>query len=214
MDGANKFVKGDAIAGIIIVIINIVGGLLIGRFQQGLALGESVAVFTRLTVGDGLVAQVPALLIAIATGLVVTKSASESSLSEDLSNTNHVPTSSICYYRYHVNFNWFCSGNANRAFLTLGSVITWICVVSSSEKIVKEELGIEGEEESGKEAMKKPENLLNTLSLDPISLKTGRNLVPLLILLKTGLIIRTNYSCKIPYRARSWICNSRCSCNG
>ena len=74
MDGANKFVKGDAIAGIIILIINIIGGLLIGRFMQGLSFGDAVTIFTTLSIGDGLVAQVPALLIAIASGLVVTKS--------------------------------------------------------------------------------------------------------------------------------------------
>ena len=72
MDGANKFVKGDAIAGIIILIINIVGGLLIGRFMQGLSFGDAITIFTTLSIGDGLVAQVPALLIAIASGLVVT----------------------------------------------------------------------------------------------------------------------------------------------
>ena len=84
MDGANKFVKGDAIAGIIILIINILGGLLIGRFMQGLSFGDAVTVFTTLSIGDGLVAQVPALLIAIASGLVVTKSASDHSLGKDV----------------------------------------------------------------------------------------------------------------------------------
>ena len=84
MDGANKFVKGDAIAGIIILIINIVGGLLIGRFMQGLSFGDAITIFTTLSIGDGLVAQVPALLIAIASGLVVTKSASDHSLGKDV----------------------------------------------------------------------------------------------------------------------------------
>ena len=76
MDGANKFVKGDATAGIVIVVINIVGGLIIGSLQQGMSAGEAFETFARFTVGDGLVSQLPALLIAIATGLVVTKSAS------------------------------------------------------------------------------------------------------------------------------------------
>ena len=84
MDGANKFVKGDAIAGIIIVLVNIVGGIIIGKFQQGLEIGEAMQIFTTLTIGDGLVAQIPALLISIATGLVVTKSASDVSLGADV----------------------------------------------------------------------------------------------------------------------------------
>ena len=84
MDGANKFVKGDAVAGIVIVIINIVGGLIIGSFQQGMTFSDALTTFARFTVGDGLVSQLPALLIAIATGLVVTKSASKESLGSDV----------------------------------------------------------------------------------------------------------------------------------
>src|SRR5699024_4383084 len=73
MDGASKFVKGDAIAGIVIVLINILVGIIIGMVQMDLSLGESVNTFTRLTVGDGLVSQKPALLIATSTGIVVTR---------------------------------------------------------------------------------------------------------------------------------------------
>ena len=81
MDGANKFVKGDAVAGIIIVIINIVGGLIIEVLAS--VFGDALNI-SRFTVGDGLVSQLPALLIAIATGLVVTKSASNESLGSDV----------------------------------------------------------------------------------------------------------------------------------
>ncbi len=73
MDGASKFVKGDAIAGIIIIIVNIVGGLVVGVAQSGLAFGEALKVYTTLSVGDGLVAQIPGLIIATATGLIITK---------------------------------------------------------------------------------------------------------------------------------------------
>ncbi len=72
MDGATKFVKGDAIAGIIITIINIVAGLIIG-VTSGMPLNEAMQTYTLLTVGDGLVSQIPALLISTATGLVVTR---------------------------------------------------------------------------------------------------------------------------------------------
>ena len=74
MDGASKFVRGDAIAGIIITLVNICGGLVIGIFQAGMSIGEAAAVFTKLTIGDGLVSQVPALLISLAAGLLVTRS--------------------------------------------------------------------------------------------------------------------------------------------
>jgi flagellar biosynthesis protein FlhA len=80
MDGASKFVRGDAIAGIIITIVNIVGGLVIGMLQSGMTLVEAGEVFTQLTVGDGLVSQVPALLISLAAGLLVTRSTQQTNL--------------------------------------------------------------------------------------------------------------------------------------
>ncbi|QDB78185.1 flagellar biosynthesis protein FlhA [Georgenia sp. 311] len=77
MDGSSKFVKGDAIAGIVITIINLVGGFVIGMVQRGMSAGESIETYSLLTVGDGLVTQIPALLMAVATGLVVTRATSD-----------------------------------------------------------------------------------------------------------------------------------------
>ena len=73
MDGAAKFVRGDAIAGLLITVINIIGGLAIGLLRHGMAFGDAAATFTTLTVGDGLVSQIPALLVSTAAGIVVTK---------------------------------------------------------------------------------------------------------------------------------------------
>jgi len=84
MDGASKFVKGDAIAGIIILLINIVGGLVIGVMQRGMPWGEALQTFTLLTVGDGIVTQIPALVISVGTGIIVTRSSSDSSLSGEV----------------------------------------------------------------------------------------------------------------------------------
>jgi flagellar biosynthesis protein FlhA len=81
MDGASKFVKGDAIAGIVIMLINIVGGLVIGVMQMGMRWDQSLQTYTLLTVGDGIVTQVPALVIAVSTGIIVTRSASDGNLS-------------------------------------------------------------------------------------------------------------------------------------
>lgn len=86
MDGASKFVRGDAVAGIVIIIVNIVGGIVIGMLQQGRSLTDAMATFTLLTVGDGLVSQIPALLISTATGIIVTRSASESNLGSDVAS--------------------------------------------------------------------------------------------------------------------------------
>ena len=84
MDGAGKFVRGDAIAGLIIIMVNIVGGVLIGTLQQGRPLVETLATYTTLTVGDGLVSQVPALLISLATGILVSRGSRSTDLSATL----------------------------------------------------------------------------------------------------------------------------------
>lgn len=83
MDGASKFVKGDAVAGIIILLINIVGGLVIGVMQRGMGWSEALQTFTLLTVGDGIVTQIPALVISVGTGIIVTRSAADSNLSAE-----------------------------------------------------------------------------------------------------------------------------------
>jgi len=84
MDGASKFVKGDAIAGIIILLINIVGGLVIGVMQAGMKWDQALHTYTLLTIGDGIVTQVPALVIAVGTGIIVTRSASDANLSAEV----------------------------------------------------------------------------------------------------------------------------------
>lgn len=83
MDGASKFVRGDAIAGIVITVINIVGGLVIGMAEEGMQLAQAGSLFTRLTIGDGLVSQVPAFLVSLAAGLLVTRSTQKSNMSKD-----------------------------------------------------------------------------------------------------------------------------------
>src|SRR5881392_3668335 len=84
MDGASKFVKGDAMAAVMITMINLLGGIVVGVLQQKMPFGEAAQHFSLLTVGDGLAAQIPALLISVATGIIVTRSASERDLGNDI----------------------------------------------------------------------------------------------------------------------------------
>ena len=84
MDGASKFVRGDAVAAVIIVVVNIVGGLTIGILQQGMSPGLAAQTYTLLTVGEGLVAQIPALIVSTATGMIVTRAASENDLGAEM----------------------------------------------------------------------------------------------------------------------------------
>lgn len=180
MDGANKFVKGDAIAGIIIVIINITGGIIIGRFQQEMSIGDALETFARFTVGDGLVSQIPALLIAIATGLVVTKSASDESLGADVKAQIFSQPKAFAVTSGILFLIGLVPGLPTGAFMSMALISALSAWGIVRAKSAEEELSADSSQESAKEAMKKPENLLGTLSLDPISLKTGRNLVPLI----------------------------------
>lgn len=84
MDGASKFVKGDAIAGIVIVLVNLLGGFVIGVAQKGLSFSESIMKYSLLSIGDGLVSQIPALLLSVASGLIVTRAASDGDLGSDV----------------------------------------------------------------------------------------------------------------------------------
>jgi flagellar biosynthesis protein FlhA len=84
MDGSSKFVRGDAIAGIIITVVNVVGGLIIGILQKNMSAGEAAQVYTALSVGDGLVSQIPALIISTAAGIIVTKVSTESTMEQDV----------------------------------------------------------------------------------------------------------------------------------
>lgn len=180
MDGANKFVKGDAVAGIVIVIVNIIGGLLIGRFQQALDLGESTQVYVRLTVGDGLVSQIPALLISVATGLVVTKAASEESFGSDVKRQIFEQPKPFAITAIILLGLSVVPGFPFRYFFLLACLAGLFSLSVVKAKKTQEAHTMQAQQNVAKQAMKKPENLLGTLSLDPISLKVGRNLVPLI----------------------------------
>ena len=84
MDGASKFVRGDAVAGILITIVNIIGGFAIGVLQRDLSLAEALQTYTLLTVGDGLVTQIPALITSTAAGIIVTRATSDGNMGSDI----------------------------------------------------------------------------------------------------------------------------------
>ena len=179
MDGATKFVKGDAIAGIIITFINIGGGFLIGIIGKGMPLGEALTKYTLLTVGDGLVGQIPALLISTATGLVVTRAASESNLGQDLI-TQLLGNNPIILYI--VGGFMMVLGIAtplpNVIYILLGSIFIFVGYKSKDviKEIATEEL-IDMPTEA--EELRKPENVLDLLKVDDIELEFGYGLVPL-----------------------------------
>lgn len=179
MDGATKFVKGDAIAGIIITMINVGAGFLIGVVTRGMTVQESLSRYTLLTVGDGLVGQIPALLISTATGLVVTRSASEANLGMDLRTQIFGSNSTLLYivggFLLVLGITTELPTMAN---LVLGGV--FIFLGFKSKDIVPETPEVDEEEEmSEAEELRRPENVLNLLKIDDIELEFGYGLIPL-----------------------------------
>ncbi|WP_153462568.1 MULTISPECIES: flagellar biosynthesis protein FlhA [Sediminibacillus] len=178
MDGASKFVKGDAIAGIIIVLINIIFGLIIGMVQMDMSFQEAISTYMQLTVGDGLVSQIPALLIATATGIVVTRVASDGNLGTD------VTTQLFRYPKllYIAAGTIFFLGLTPINFL-LTTMIAGILVFGAywlSKELEQPDLPtVEEEEEADTDHMKSPENVVQLLSMDPIEFEFGYALIPL-----------------------------------
>ena len=181
MDGASKFVKGDAIAGIIITLINIVGGLVIGVIQQGMPITEALTTYTLLTVGDGLVSQIPALLISTATGIVVTRAASEGNLGQDFTNQIFSQPRTLLI----VSVVIFLLGSLTPLpfipffFLALISgVIGYTLYQVEQDEMVEEEVE-ETEEEA--EEYREEESMTDLLQVDPMEVEVGYNLIPLVV---------------------------------
>lgn len=179
MDGATKFVKGDAIAGIIIVIINLLFGIIIGVVQFGLPFGEAAVKFSTLTVGDGLVSQIPALLISTATGIVVTRAASKGNLGGDI--TGQLFNQPKLLYVAAVTITLLGIITPIGLVLTLPVAIALAIgayMISKASKEDPEEME-EFEEEVTTDNMKSPENVINLLNVDPIEFEFGYGLIPL-----------------------------------
>ncbi|MCA3068924.1 MAG: flagellar biosynthesis protein FlhA [Rhodocyclaceae bacterium] len=126
MDGASKFVRGDAIAGILIVVINIVGGLLIGMLQHGMGFGDATETYVLLTIGDGLVAQIPALVISTAAGIVVSRAGSEQDLSNQFIGQMFNRPQVMYITAGMIGLVGLIPGMPNLAFLAIAGGLGWI----------------------------------------------------------------------------------------
>ncbi|OBZ16894.1 MULTISPECIES: flagellar biosynthesis protein FlhA [Bacillales] len=178
MDGASKFVKGDAIASIIILVINLVGGFIIGMAIHDLSFGESLSTFSILTIGDGLVSQIPALLISTAAGLIVTRAASDGNLAEDV-------TSQLFKYP---KLLFIAAGTIGLLGLTpIGPIRTWPFAImlafggwymqkAINKQQEQEEMLVE---EQQIEEVRSPESVISLLQVDPIEFEFGYGLIPL-----------------------------------
>ena len=174
MDGASKFVKGDAIAAIIIVIVNIVGGIVIGILQKGLSFGQAASTYTLLTVGDGLVSQIPALIISTATGLVITRSASEEDLGQDVARQLLAQPRALIVGSIALFLLAF-TGLPFIPFLTFAVILVVLAIyLGQRQEAMQQELET-GEMMAPSE---EDDDILQTPDIDAILVKVGYGLVP------------------------------------
>lgn len=179
MDGATKFVKGDAIAGIIIVLINLIVGMIIGIVQMDMDFTEAIKHFSTLTVGDGLVSQIPALLISTATGIVVTRAGSKGDLSEDITGQLLSNPKLLYIAAATILLLGFVTPIQIIFTVPVAAVVAFIGYRIQNMNKETEEAIEEIEEEVTTDNLKSPENVVNLLNVDPIEFEFGYGLIPL-----------------------------------
>ena len=180
MDGASKYVKGDATAGLIITAINIVGGIIMGVLRQGLAMNEAVDKYTILTIGDGLVSSIPSLCTSLATGVLVTKGAGESDFGHTLINQVFGLPKVMYLVGAVIAFLGLFSPLPPVIYVAIGAF--YIVGARMMQQRVEEattEESVEEAEEAQAEEIRQPENVNSLLQVDPIELEFGYGIIPL-----------------------------------
>lgn len=179
MDGASKFVKGDAIASIIILIINLIGGFIIGVSIHGMPFADAMSTYSILTIGDGLVSQIPALLISTAAGLIVTRASSEGNLSDDL--TGQLFAYPRLMYIVAATVTLLGLFTPIHMITTFPiAILLFIAARRMQSNLERKQVEVEQmEEEQQIEEVRSPESVINLLQVDPIEFEFGYGLIPL-----------------------------------
>ena len=203
MDGAVKFVKGDAIFSIIIMVINIIGGIIIGATQMGLPLGEAAGVFFLLSIGDGLVSQLPAILISFATGLIVTKATLEDEITDTVSKQLFARPMVLVITGLALIVLGFLGGLTDglpaQFFIPAGVALMFFGITMRKQEAVSAiENEITTDDVEGDELRRPMDEMMNQIDVDPILLCFGYGLIPLVEasqggdLLERVIMIRRN----------------------
>ncbi|MDU0201341.1 flagellar biosynthesis protein FlhA [Paenibacillus sp. MAH-36] len=179
MDGASKFVKGDAIAGIVILVINLIGGFIIGMTMKGMDFSEALQTFSILTIGDGLVSQIPALLISTAAGIIVTRASSEGNLGTDVTKQLtsqpkllYIVAGTLVMLGIFTPIHWFTTFPIAGLLVFAGYKMQ----KNLEREAIKEEQLVE---EQQIEEVRSPESVISLLQVDPIEFEFGYGLIPL-----------------------------------
>ncbi|MCX6116988.1 MAG: flagellar biosynthesis protein FlhA [Proteobacteria bacterium] len=189
MDGASKFVRGDAIAGIIITLVNIVFGLIIGVMQHDMSFGDAASRFTLLSIGDGLVAIIPSLLISIAAGIVVTRSTSEAGLGEEIQGQFVLHTKPLYVCAGLMGVLAILPGFPFIPFALLTALFIYVARVSANTAAELEASKIAEAANASRQAEGTSDSIENMLHVDTLSLEVGVGLIPLVDTTQDGEIL-------------------------
>ncbi|WP_435921232.1 flagellar biosynthesis protein FlhA [Paenibacillus sp. DYY-L-2] len=179
MDGASKFVKGDAIASIVILLINLIGGFIIGMTIHGLSFADALSTYSLLTIGDGLVSQIPALLISTAAGLIVTRASSEGNLADDITSQLFAYPKLLYIVAGTVTLLGLFTPIGPWTTLPFAGLLIFAAIrmqKNMDRKQIEQEIQ---EEEQQIEEVRSPESVINLLQVDPIEFEFGYGLIPL-----------------------------------
>ncbi len=179
MDGAVKYVKGDAMAGLLITVVNIVGGIAMGVLRQGMDIGDALDKYTILTIGDGLVSQIPSLLISLSTGILVTKGSKDADFGSVLLKQLFGVPKVLYMTGGVIAFLGIVTPLNPVIFVTLGMVfIIAGRMVAGTIETAKIEQEVDADEVAAEE-IRQPENVTSLLQVDPIELEFGYGIIPL-----------------------------------
>ena len=205
MDGASKFVKGDAIVGIIIVIINIVGGILIGALGLGgktMAFDQVIQVYTLATVGDGLCSQIPALLISTSTGIIVTRSTGDETFGQDLTGQMLAKPELLYMLGAMIGMLSLIPGLPKIPMWILAAALPFYGYSRANKKKKAEEDNQKVQAEHEAMEKRKPENVTSLLQVDPLEMEFGYGIIPLVDATQGGDLLDRVVMIRPPVRAR------------
>jgi flagellar biosynthesis protein FlhA len=188
MDGASKFVRGDAVAGIIIMLLNVVGGLIVGVLQHNMELAQAAKNYTLLTIGDGLVAQIPGLIISIAAGMVVTRVSDDRDIGQQVMGQMFSSGRVIAITAAILGFLGLIPGMPNMVFLLLASALGWFSwtIMKREQRIVETPVAVAPA--PIQEALEASWN--DVAALDVLGLEVGYRLIPLVDKSQDGELLR------------------------
>ncbi len=179
MDGATKYVKGDATAGLIITAINLVGGLILGMTSRGMQFQEALAAYALLTIGDGLVSQIPSLMISLSSGIIVTKASKDVDMPEEMVTELFTTPKVLMIVGAVMAFLGIVTPLPWYVFIPLGVGLLFIGITANRKSEIE---AVEAETEGGDmdaQEIRKPENVVSLLQVDPIELEFGYGIIPL-----------------------------------